>query len=205
MKIICILLLFFVFFDVSSISSEKITTPGVLIVDHDYLAGGEVNGSIKLLNKDFICIDSISVYPPSDIMGFRRDYKLRAYFPLYGIIIFDSMPINENYYKVNYDNTYGYISDNTDKLRFLKWDQFLLSNILIRTSKENPVRNLKSDQGHILDYNLEDTYMVANIVEDDWVYVTIFEGEEIEKTVGKGWLKWRDANNVLLITILYSF
>lgn len=200
------LLIFLLFFmNAFSKSSEKINTPGVLVIEHDYLVDGKPGNSIKLYDKEFSCIDSISVYPPSDVSKFRREYKLRAYFPLHSIIIFDAMPLNEKYYRVNYDSTYGYIPDNPDKLKYLSWEQFLLSNILIGTIKNNPVRKEKTVQSLILDFNPDDVYMIIKDVDGDWIYVDIFQTEEIEKTIGSGWLKWRDANNNLLITIYYSF
>jgi len=121
----------------------------------------------------------------------------------YGVIIFKALGIGRDFVKVEANkqtHKVSYLDKN--KGRFIPWSSFLLTI----NSVEFIDSNIHAVRVKPLDYAGEVTVpfeiMTPILVEEDWMYVTLFNGSLKEQ--GKGWIRWKKDGKLLISYSLFS-
>lgn len=181
-----------------------IITPGVLKIESFYTDSIKLsNNMVFLLSLDKKVVDSLYI-PHDDYSKFTKEIKSRAYYPKepYGIIFFDSYPLENGYYKVYCNGSWYYINNVKDYTRYMSWDDFIMSVVSIEPLPSNFLREQPSLDSKKVIYNYSEVALVPKKIQGEWVYVDVYDIEQTN-LFGNGWLRWRNKNE-LLVKLYFS-
>ena len=178
---------------------QDIKSKGVLI------AGStdqyELKNSIQILNNDESEFATIYRNNEGEIIKSITDsLKIRAFYPDYSIVIFDSKKSEEGY-EIFVNGDWKKIKPNNN-LSFVLWENFI-EQIYLGLKLENPLRVKKSDTSKII-RGYEDLYYEVLERDGDWIKVRCWkdcEGCPKGKII-EGWIKWKNDQK-LLVNLYY--
>jgi len=133
-----------------------------------------------------------------------KQFKLNAYHPDYGLLIFPSSPFGKWYEIFLTDDTPKFIPRNTKLFKFYTWQEYLFSGSYVSIddtrdmNPNNPFHELKDTTSAIIDFNRkqDEIYFInAVTIENDWVKVCC-EYDNGDKRYG--WIKWRILDKFIL-------
>lgn len=183
-----------------------IITPGVLKVETFYRDSA-------LLSQNMVYIKSLngritdSLYiPKGDYSQFTKVIKARAYYPAesFGIMYFDSFPLNNGTYKIYCNGDWYYINYVKNFTKYMTWENFILNVPSFDTAIDNPLRSSPSNKGKILNYDYDNVFFIPLKIKENWVYVELHENERTIDPIGHGWIQWRRGNNLLLKNLYFG-
>lgn len=190
-------------------SDRKISpeiTKGVLHIKSFTKNSPESKKSILIRNSDGQIIDSLYCPDNGDNCRFTSKISARVYY--YNLdtsyIFFDSYPQKNGQYKVFFNDSWYYINHVEGITEYIPWEKFILQILFFDTSLDNPLHEDASKKSNALDFDYDAVFFSPKKVKGDWVYVDVFQGEEIFDPIGHGWLRWRDGNKLLLKTFYFS-
>lgn len=181
-----------------------IITSGILKIETFY------RDSVKLLNNmvylkslDKKIVDSLYI-PGDDYSQFTKEIKSRGYYPqeTYGIIYFDSYPVEDGNYKVYCNDNWYYINNVAGFTTYIPWGDFIMDIVSVGTTDRNPLRQQPSIEGKKIAYDYSNVRMVPKKVQGGWLFVDIYD-IELTDLLGRGWLQWRSKND-LLVELQYA-
>jgi hypothetical protein len=119
--------------------------------------------------------------------------------PENSLLLFYVLKEEEDYYVVvvNQKNLIKKISKKSENLIFQTWDQHILKEVssVEFDSKDNPIMTKNDSRSTKLKFNPQSFYYPVEI-KDDWLLIS--------DDVTKGWIKWKDKNGNLLISLVYD-
>ena len=130
--------------------------------------------------------------------------EIRAYYPDYGLMIFDADTIQKGRYTIYVGSQIKYIKSNEIQIPLISYQgwQSFFKTVFVKTNAESSIYTdtlSNKKVGGAEKYS----YAVKKVV-GDWAYVECLKACEQCPTgiIIKGWVKWRDKNK-LLIDIFY--
>lgn len=165
----------------------------------------------EMCQSDTISIKSetgqeINILTYNDRNGWVAEHYMecRAFYLDYGILLFDSEKVGYCRYKIYCNGQWCYVNLPNDKVEFIPWSEFIVSDgVYCYTSVLNPVKNAPSEHSSIINVDYENIRIEGKKVKGEWLYVELYNIEQISHPISSGWLRWRDANN-LLIKLFYA-
>lgn len=139
-----------------------------------------------------------------NLYGKVKQFKLNAYHPDYGLLIFLSSKYGKWYKIFLTDDTPKFIPGNTKIFKFYTWQEYLYSGSYLsiddtRTmNPNNPFHELKDTTSAIINFSRkqDEVYFINAIaIENDWVKVCCEYDNGDKKN---GWIKWRTMDKFLL-------
>jgi len=122
-----------------------------------------------------------------------------AYLKLdYGIILFKALGIGYDFVKVEANKNskqVTYLNKNCGK--FKAWPEFILSVNSVEFNEKSAKKVFVKPLDYAGEVMTEFTFMKPLLVEEDWMYVVLLNDGFAEQ--GKGWIRWK-KDNLLLIT-----
>ncbi len=88
--------------------------------------------------------------------------------------------------------------------KFFDWDSFLKvipTDIYRLDAASNPLRKSPDDGGENIETKIKKEYFSLQVqaMQGDWIEVNVYDGEcDGTKLLTRGWIKWRDANGLLI-------
>ncbi|MDB9954821.1 hypothetical protein OAD49_04595 [Flavobacteriaceae bacterium] len=176
--------------------SQDIKSDGVLIVGKTNHYGLN-DKSLKILNLDGSDYIDIYINEDGEILKSNTDsLKIRAFFPDYNIIIFDSKK-TDNDYKVFVNEKWKKIKSGNN-LSFVLWEDFI-EQIYLGLTNQSPLYSEKNTKSKIIE-NYKNYYYEVLTRDEEWLKVRCWidcegcpQGEIIE-----GWIKWRKKQKLLV-------
>ena len=197
----CIYSLTFILYTHAIDLKDSIMTPGVLAVRLDVLDSLNHHTNMELpiyiYSRNGEVFDSL-IYSTEEHPKFANNIVARAYWPEHYILYFDSYPLYEGKYKVFCNEDWYFIPYIKNITEYLTWEQFIKRIPFFDTTIQNPIRINPSLNSAILDLDYDEVFFDAISIHQEWIYVNIFKGEDIFNPIGKGWLRWRSGNKLLI-------
>ncbi len=203
----CIYSLAFIIYAYAVELNDSIITPGVLAVKLDLLDSLNHHSNMELpiyiYSRNNEISDSL-IYSRDEEPRFVNNIIARAYFPKHYILYFDSYPLYEEKYKVFCNKDWHFISHIKNITEYLTWEQFIKRIPFFDTTIQNPIRIKPSLNSAILDLDYDDVFFEAISIQQEWIYVNIFNNENIFDPIGRGWIRWRSGNKILIKDFYFS-
>lgn len=183
----------------------NIILDGILRINSDGLQ--TQRDTVTIFNEDLtvfgkIYSDSEYEEPTIRLEVSSKEIKIsiRAYFPDYNIIFFDSYKPSNGIYEVLVNGDKKFIKIKEGITLFEEWETHLKSVFLL-TNKENPLRDQPNEYSNLLlEYNYDEFNFEVVEIKDDWIKVHCnvnCEGCPSGVEVS-GWLRWKKDNQLLL-------
>ncbi len=121
----------------------------------------------------------------------------------YGVITFKALGIGRDFVKVEANkktNQISYLDKN--KGTFMSWPEFLLSINSVEFNKYSNKKVFVKPLDYAGEVNVAFSFMKPLLVEEDWMYVKLVDGDYKEQR--KGWIRWRKDGNLLVKYSLFS-
>lgn len=175
--------------------SQEIKSKGVLIAgDTDQY---ELKSPIEVLDKDGKTFITIKKSENGEIVKSIKDsLEIRAFYPDYSIIIFDSKQTGDGY-EVFINGSWRKLKSNKE-LNFLSWENFI-EKIYLGLTSESPLHVIKDDTSKIIEGYKELYYEVIER-DGDWLKVRCWEDCEgcPQGRIIEGWVRWRNKEQLLV-------
>lgn len=164
---------------------------GVLALREDY-----PKGMLKIYNADGSVWKSFRITDSFQ----SEDLSPLALKPENSLLVFRCIGKKHGMYAVVVDENKSiikYISQSETSFKYEPWQQHILKVFSVDfDSKKNPIRQDPSEKSKLLLYNKEEFYHPVK-VQKEWLMIK----DDNEKN---GWIKWKDANGHLIITLYYD-
>lgn len=183
-------------------NERMIKTPGIVRVS---IIDKKPTQNIIIKDRNGKAINRIMFNVGEDFVLLEKDASIRAYYPDYGIFIFDGFPLSDGVYQIFMGDSICFLEHVDGLTSFETWEKFL-KKVIIATNNANPLKLYPYDKSEIVPISDIDQYIFKVIgLKDDWINVecdSICEGGCPNGKIIKGWLRWR-KNGLFLVKLYY--
>lgn len=192
----------------NAVKSQDIISPGVVKIKADVIDSlnriSRIYSPLIIEDVNRKIVDSLFYDVAEACFRFRNNVTSRAYYPERSVIYFDAYPPDNGRYSIFVNNEWCYIDSDNSFVEYIAWEKFLLDVLFVDITLNDNLYSQPDANSAIIDIDYRNIYFQPLKVKGDWIYVDVFEGENVFMPINRGWIKWRDGNKMLLKTLYFS-